>query len=162
MKNLKKVFTGSSAIGYNTYYLNTTAYPDGSTVEVKAILIDKDGFSSSDVVYVKPDNTAPWGYIVSPENNSYVGSRADITIDVGDAQAFSYAELYINDTIVYNTTTPGLQNASVDLSSYPYNSTIEAKLVSHDEAGNTNTTVYYYRVDNLGPTVHITSPKLLW
>ncbi len=88
---LKKIYYGEGAVGYNTFYLDTTGYSDGSNVEVEAVLIDEDGFTGSDVVYVKVDNTPPYSTIASPTNNSLIPRSLTMTIDVGDNLAFNYA-----------------------------------------------------------------------
>ncbi|HDD26388.1 MAG TPA: hypothetical protein ENF75_04790 [Acidilobales archaeon] len=155
---LKQTLFDDAAIGYITYRLDTREYANGSTVEVKAVLTDLDGFSDYDLVYVKIDNEPPYAEITYPANNSIIGASTNVTIDVGDALAFSHAEVYLNSTLVKNTTVSGIQNVTLDLSTYPYNSTVEVELIAYDEAGNTNSTVMYYTVDNLGPSINITSP----
>ena len=85
---LKQTLFDDAAIGYITYRLDTREYANGSTVEVKAVLTDLDGFSDYDLVYVKIDNEPPYAEITYPANNSIIGASTNVTIDVGDALAF--------------------------------------------------------------------------
>ncbi len=84
---------------------NTTGWSDGVYI-VRAVAYDYAGNTGETYIVVAVDNTPPTAAILSPPDNSTVSGTVNITVYADDAN-FYRVEIYINNTLVYTSTTPG-------------------------------------------------------
>jgi chitinase len=144
--------------------LDTTPYPDGM-YEARATVVDKAGFTTtSAIVSVRIDNTAPTtATLTNPGtslsgNVSLTGTAADAgsgiaawTVQYRLSGGSTWTDACSDSTSSYGCTwaTAGVADSVYDL-----------RAVARDQAGNTtaSTVRSSIRVDNVAPTVTLTDP----
>ncbi|MDY7228175.1 Ig-like domain-containing protein [Hyalangium rubrum] len=137
---------------------DTQGVADGAhTLTVKAY--DSLGnVTTSAGVAVIVDNTLPTTAITSPTQSARVGGTVQFTATATDNQAVDRVEFYAGERLV-GTATSAPYSVSWNTTTEA-NYSIELRTKVYDRAGNYSLSApaYYVTVDNLAPTVAITSP----
>ncbi len=140
-----------------TFYNNTPFNPGWTSEGTKTLTVwieDNAGNWNSSVYTYVVDETPPYFVSVSPSNNSYVKSSTDITIDVDDVLSNIDTVWFDNgngtnvtftDNVAFNPgwTSEGTRTLTVWV---------------NDTAGNVNSTVYTFIVDDTSPFILSFSP----
>ncbi|SDH76495.1 Outer membrane protein assembly factor BamB, contains PQQ-like beta-propeller repeat [Fervidobacterium changbaicum] len=139
-----------------TFNLNTTGYSDGQYT-LKAVAYDGSGKSSETSITVKVDNTPPSVSITAPENNADLSGTMSVNVDASDGNGISKVELYLNTSKLGEKTTAPY---TFNLNTTNYNDgQYTLKAIACDNAGNKKEASISIRIDNLAPSVSITSPE---
>ncbi len=144
--------------------LDTTPYPDG-LYEARVIIVDKAGFSTtSAIVTVRIDNTAPATATLNSPGTSLSGnvSLTGTAADAGSGVASWTVQYRVSggstwtDACLDTTASYGCSWATAGVTDGVY----DLRAVATDLAGNTtaSATRSSIRVDNVAPTVTLTDP----
>jgi thermitase len=123
---------------------------------VTIVAYDKAENHAKAEVTITVDRTLPTLEILTPANNSYVKRAVMINVSSSDAH-FNHMELYVDANKVASFNTSGVHTYLWNTSSESY-SAHRITLTGVDIVGNSASTTITVTVDNVPPTVSITSP----